>query len=326
MRDLVAPRVSKWPFFIGYALLLGTACIIYAISEKPVAFGPMAVAVLCVAASTAFGVVPFWLDYRVVSRVAEAAGLETVLSQVQKLEELSADIRHATSLWQTVQEQADKTAAAAESITSRMTGELKSFSEFMQRANDAEKANLRLEVEKLRRVEGDWLGILVRILDHVYALHQAGRRSGQPSLVEQLTLFQNACLDVARRVGLAPFSASPDEPFDTQRHRTMDADGKAPEGAVVTETVATGYTFQGQFLRPALVRARDPKSAPSPPSPTPGPEAPGQGAEAAVSGPEPAVQAPEGTVEGPAGEDQFPLLPEAGPAEAEPPAPAQPAG
>jgi molecular chaperone GrpE (heat shock protein) len=326
MRDLVAPRVSKWPFFIGYALLLGTAYIIYAISEKPIAFGPMTVAVLCVAASAVFGVVPFWLDYRVVSRVAEAAGLETVLSQVQKLDELSADIRHATGLWQTVQEQADKTAAAAESITTRMTDELKSFSEFMQRANDAEKANLRLEVDKLRRAEGDWLGILVRILDHVYALCQAGRRAGQPSLVEQLTLFQNACLDVARRVGLAPFTASPDEPFDAQRHRTTDADGKAPEGSVVTETVATGYTFQGQFLRPVLVRTRDPKPAPSPPSLTPGPEAPAQAAEAAVPGPAPAVQAPEGAVQGSAGADQLPLLPEAGPAEAQPPAPAQPAG
>ncbi|MGA2658162.1 MAG: nucleotide exchange factor GrpE [Verrucomicrobiota bacterium] len=256
MRDPIPPRVPKWPFFSGDALLLGAAYFIYARSELPMSSGQMALAALCVAAGALFGVVPFLLEYRVMARVVEAAGLTTVISQVQKLDDLAAEIRSATGQWQAVQEQADKTVAAAESIAQRMTTEVKSFAEFMQRVNDTEKANLRLEAEKLRRGEGEWLAILVRVLDHVYALHQAGLRSRQPSLVEQLTHFQNACLDAARRVGLAPFSPEPDEPFDTQRHQAADGDGKAPEGALVSQTLATGYTFQGRFLRPALVRLR----------------------------------------------------------------------
>jgi molecular chaperone GrpE (heat shock protein) len=256
MRDSIPPRVPKWPFFTGDALLLGAAYFIYARSELPMSQGQMALAALCVAAAALFGVVPFLLEYRLMARVAEAAGLTTVISQVQKLDDLAAEIRSATGLWQAVQEQADKTVAAAESIAQRMTAEVKSFSEFMQRVNDTEKANLRLEVEKLHRGEGEWLAILVRVLDHVYALHQAGLRSGQPSLMEQLSLFQNACLDAARRVGLTPFSPQPDEPFDTQRHQVADGDGKPPDGAVVSQTLATGYTFQGRFLRPALVRLR----------------------------------------------------------------------
>jgi molecular chaperone GrpE (heat shock protein) len=256
MRDLIPPRVPKWPFFTGDALLLGAAYFIYARSELPMNEGEMALAALCVAAGALFGVVPFLVEYRVVARVAEAAGLTTVVSQLQRLDELAAEIRGATGLWQTVQEQADKTVAAAESIAQRMTAEVKSFSEFMQRANDTEKANLRLEAEKLRRGEGDWLAVLVRVLDHVYALHQAGLRSGQPALMEQLTHFRNACLDTARRVGLAPFGAEPDEPFDAQRHQAADADGKPSEGALVSQTLATGYTFQGRFLRPALVHLR----------------------------------------------------------------------
>ena len=34
----------------------------------------------------------------------------------------------------------------------------------------------------------------------------------------------------------------------------MEGHTAPPEGATVAETVATGYTFQGRLLRPALVR------------------------------------------------------------------------
>ena len=135
----------------------------------------------------------------------------------------------------------------------------------MKRANDSERANLRLEVEKLRRGESEWLQVTVRMLDHVYALHQGACRSGQPRLIEQVGQFQNACRDAARRVGLTPFAANEAEPFDAQRHQLLEEGAKAPADAVVGETVATGYTFQGQLIRLALVRLRDnaPAAAPS---------------------------------------------------------------
>jgi molecular chaperone GrpE (heat shock protein) len=131
----------------------------------------------------------------------------------------------------------------------------------MKRANDSERATLRLEVEKLRRVEGEWLQVLVRMLDHVYALHQGASRSGQPKLAEQVGSFQMACRDSARRVGLAPFTANEGEPFDAQRHQLVEEGATAPADAVVAETIATGYTFQGRLVRPALVRLRDGEAA-----------------------------------------------------------------
>ena len=266
---------------------------------------PMGLAALCVAAGALFGVVPFLLEYRVMARVAEAAGLTTVVSQVQKLEELATEIRHATGQWQAVEEQADKTAAAARSIAERMTAEVKSFSEFMERANDTEKAHLRLEAEKLHRAEGEWLSILVRVLDHIYALYQAGLRSRQPSLVEQLTHFQNACLDAARRVGLAPFSAAPDEAFDTQRHQAAESNGKPPDGAVVSQTLATGYTFQGRFLRPALVRLR---GEVSPQSTVQSPQSTDHSPESTVHSPESKDHSAESTDQSPKSTDQSPQL------------------
>jgi molecular chaperone GrpE (heat shock protein) len=187
--------------------------------------------------------------------------LTTVVSELKNLEAIAGQISGATGRWQNAQDAADKTARSAGEIADRMTSEVKAFTEFMQRANDSERATLRLEVEKLRRAEADWLQVLVRMLDHVFALHQGALRSGQPALIEQVGNFQNACRDVARRVGLTPFAANEAEPFDPQRHQLIEEGATAPLGAVVSDTVATGYTFQGRLLRPALVRLRETAAA-----------------------------------------------------------------
>jgi molecular chaperone GrpE (heat shock protein) len=201
-------------------------------------------------------VAPFLLQYQALVKVTEAGALNTVVSQLKNLEAIANQISGATGKWQDAQEQADKTAATAREIAERMTGEVQAFTEFMKRANDSERATLRLEVEKLRRVESEWVQVAVRMLDHVYALHQAASRSGQPNLIEQVGSFQNACRDAARRVGLTPFIANEAEPFDAQRHQLVEEGAKPPADAVVGETIATGYTFQGRLLRPALVRLR----------------------------------------------------------------------
>ena len=197
------------------------------------------------------------LEYDALAKVAQAGALSTVVSELKNLEAIGNQISGATGKWQDAQEQADKTARGAREIADRMTGEVKAFTEFMQRANDSERANLRLEVEKLKRGEGEWLQVLVRTLDHVYALHQGAARSGQPKLLEQVGHFQMACRDAARRVGLTPFTANEGEPFDAQRHQLVEEGAKAPASAVVSETIAAGYNFQGRLLRPALVRLRE---------------------------------------------------------------------
>jgi molecular chaperone GrpE (heat shock protein) len=200
------------------------------------------------------GIMPFLLEYRLALKLAEANALAGVVPQIQNVQGVAQQITIATNHWQNVQEQADKTAGLAKQISERMTAEVNGFKEFMQRSNETEKANLRLEVDKLRRMEADWLQVLVRMLDHVYALHQGAVRSGQPRVIEQLGNFQTACRDAARRVGLIPYAANTAEPFDAQRHQLVEVEAKAPAGALVAETIAAGYTFQGRLIRPALVR------------------------------------------------------------------------
>ncbi len=257
MSDSIAPKMSKWPFFLGDGLLLGTACFIVLGSKSAFGHWELCFVVLCVVGGALLGIVPFVLEYDALVKMTEAGALTTVVSQLKNLEGIANQISGATGQWQDAQTEAARTAAGAREIAERMTGEVQAFSEFMKRANDSERATLRLEVEKLRRVESEWLQVLVRMLDHVYARHQGASRSGQPQLVETMGNFQLACRDAARRVGLTPFTATEAEPFDAQRHQLVEEDAKAPAGAVVGETVASGYTFQGRLLRPALVRLRE---------------------------------------------------------------------
>ena len=254
MRDQKEPVLPKWTFFLGDLLLVGAAGLIYFKSAFPLGIWQGGLIVVSVAGAALMGILPFVLEYRAASRLAESDALTEVVGQIKNVETIAAQITGATARWQSVQEVADRVAGTSRAIAERMSAEAKAFTDFMQRANDSEKATLRLEVDKLRRAESDWVHVLVRMLDHVYALHLGATRSGQPNLIAQLDQFQHACRDAARRIGLSPYAANPAEPFDAQRHQVLDGEEVPTEGATVAETLATGYTFQGRLLRPALVR------------------------------------------------------------------------
>jgi molecular chaperone GrpE (heat shock protein) len=260
MRNLTEPQLAKWPFFLGDVLLLGAAGFLVSQSKSGMSVWQMSFVVLCVAGGAWLAIMPFLFEYRLAMKLAQARELTKVVSQVQTLEAIATQIQQATGKWQNAQDCAEKTSGAAKDIADRMTAEVQAFTEFMQRANDGEKATLRLEVEKLRRAEADWLQVLVRMLDHVYALRVGAQRSGQAKLIEQVGNFQNACNDAARRVGLTPFVANDGDKFDAERHQLIEGDAKLANGAPVGEGIASGYTFQGKLLRPALVRLR--KQAP----------------------------------------------------------------
>jgi len=258
MSEPQVPKLSKLPFLAGDVLLLMTAGFICARAESPLGPIPLVLLCGCVAFGAGLAIFPYWLEYRTVSRLVEGEQLASAVADLQQLRALCEQVGGATHQWQSVQDGAKQTADSARQIVDLISTELKGFKEFMQRANDTEKNHLRLEVEKLHRAESDWLQVLVRTLDHVYALNIGAQRSGQPTLIEQLGHFQEACRDAARRVGLVPFVAAREEAFDSQRHQVLEAEGTPPAGALVSETVATGYSFQGRLLRPALVRLQSP--------------------------------------------------------------------
>ena len=268
MNDALNWKLPKWPFLLGDALLLGFAAFIVWHAPHPISRTEVILCIASVAVGAAVGALPFILEYKAFLKIVEVNALSSTVEQIQNLEKIAAQISNSTDQWTRVQEivggHSEKTLAGAKEIAERMAAEVREFNEFQQKMNDTERAALRLEVEKLRRGEGEWLQILVRILDHIFALHTAAVRSGQPELAAQIGNFQNACRGVTRRVGLAAYEAEAGKPFDPNAHQVAGNE-KPFEGAVVAETVASGFTMQGKLLRPALVRLKTPDTSSSGP-------------------------------------------------------------
>src|SRR5262249_37558453 len=116
-------------------------------------------------------ILPFLVQHRSETKLAEAKTVSNAVEQLTDLRALAGQIGFATAQWQTIQDEASRTVSTARQVAEQMTSEAKAFAEFMQKAGDAEKNHLRLEVEKLRRIESDWLQVLVMTMDHVYALN-----------------------------------------------------------------------------------------------------------------------------------------------------------
>ncbi len=251
MSDGAVPKIPKWPFLAGDIALVIVAVWL----SRETAPGTWTQLIL--AGSVAIGaficIIPFVLEYRRQADLSELQAINAAVERVQGIEKISEQISGATAQWQDVQTHSAKTNDTARQIAEMFTTEARGFADFLRKANDSERTNLRLEVEKLRRAESEWLQVLVRVMDHVYALYSAGAKSGQVHLTEQLSTFQNACRDVARRVGLVPFVAAPGESYNEQIHLNAEEGVAPPPEARVLDTIATGLTYQGQLLRKALV-------------------------------------------------------------------------
>jgi uncharacterized damage-inducible protein DinB len=252
MSLLTVPKTAKWPFLVGDALLLGLAWFFCVKATVPFDGPTLATCVACVAIGALLGIAPFMMDYRAEIRFAESEGLAETVDQIRGLQTIAAAIASATGKWQGVHEQASSAADSARQVSEKMSEEMVSFMDFLDKAKDSERQHLALEVDKLKRAESDWLGVLVRILDHAYALRAAAIKSGQSKVVDQLTQFQTAIRDVARRVGLAAFEAEAGTEFDPTKHQLPNG-GEVPAGSRIAVTMATGIHFRGQMIRPVIV-------------------------------------------------------------------------
>jgi molecular chaperone GrpE (heat shock protein) len=246
-----------WPFLAADALFLALAALLLQQGHKPLLLWEAVLLIACVAAGAACCLIPLLRRNQDEQALAQARVLADALNQFQKIDEVAAQIVGATSQWREFRQQTDEISASTKSLAGSISAEAKAFREFLQKAGDSEKSHLRLELEKLRRTETEWLQVVIHILDHVSALYQAARQSGQPGLIEQIGQFHNGCRDVARRVGLAPISGREGEPFDPNLHLLKDNSVPA-EKAAVGETLALGYTFQGKLVRRALVALKEP--------------------------------------------------------------------
>ncbi|HMJ89645.1 MAG TPA: nucleotide exchange factor GrpE [Candidatus Acidoferrum sp.] len=255
MNENPVPRLSKVPFIIGDALLLAVAAWL-AFRANPLDTWHVVLLVTAVAIGAWLAVAPFIIEFRAKTKLTESEQLASAAVQLGNLDSLAHQISNATSEWQHIHQSTTHAVTAADQIAEKMISEARNFGEVLTKINETEKNHLRLEVEKLRRNEGEWLQVIVRILDHINALHQAAARSGQKNLIEQLTQFQNACRDTARRLGLVPLVPPAGAAFDGKQHQLLEGQ-TAKDGAAIVDLVAPGYTFQGQLLRLPVVVVKE---------------------------------------------------------------------
>lgn len=241
-----------WPFIILDVLFLAMAVVIYKNAHQPFVPIDSALIITCVVGAAFCIAVPFLRRNADEHAMAQAELIANAVAEIKKVESVAQQINGATTQWQGVQEHATKTVEAAREVADGMATEAKAFVEFLKKANESEKTHLRLEVDKLRRAEGQCLEVLVRVMDNIYALNQAALQSGKPNLIDQVGQFHNSCRDVARRVGLLPIMVEPGTAYDGKTQDLFEGE-KASDGAKVGLTVACGYTFQGQTIRKPVV-------------------------------------------------------------------------
>lgn len=255
-------RIAKFPFVVGDLLLLAmSGWIIWDTGGLPGGYLLMTV-VGCLVVGMFFSVLPFLLDYRAELKREEINEFQNVSEQLKSLTNLEAHIRHATSQWQSIQDHCLKTVEDAGQIGKTMSEESQRFAEVMQSMNVSEKEHLRVEVEKLRRGERDWLQAVVRILDHVFSLHKAALQSGQEKLIHQISNFQHAVTDVVRRMGLVQHHAEIGAIYNSELHQILNNENEQLNEAAIAETLAPGFTFQGRMVRLPLVRLVEKTSLP----------------------------------------------------------------
>lgn len=261
------PKLTLWPFVVSDLLLVCLAAGLVAWSRHPLGWVPALAATFCVFAGAWFSCQPFLKRLEIESKLAEHDKLASTLGQIQSLRAASDLISNATTQWQSLREESQKTVLAAREVGERMAKEVQTFNEWWQKTNDLEKNYLRLELEKLKRQEGDWLQAAIRMLDHVHALFAAALRSSQPTLIQQLGQFQNVCRDAVRRVGINVIWPESGNAFDPDLHQTLESEDPPAGDGCIAEVLAAGYAFQSQLVRKPLVRLKE-ANAPENPSPS----------------------------------------------------------
>lgn len=246
------PDLPLWPFFILDVLFLALAFLMFKNMNRPLGFSEAAAIILCAVGAAICFALPFLRRNANDVALAQAEAIAEAVKEIKKLEGFGQQINLATAQCQSVQEQSTKTVDAAREVADGMAAEAKSFVEFLKKANDNEKAHMRVEIDKLRRAEGQWLEVVVRILDNGFALHQAAIQSGKANLINQIGQFQRNCLDSARKLGLVPIIPENGVAYDAKAHDLLDGE-KPAANSKIAQTVGCGYTFQGQLIRKPVV-------------------------------------------------------------------------
>jgi len=126
--------VPKWPFFLSDIIFIGLGYWISTLIQSEPESWQIISIVVCAVFGTGFAVAPFYFEYRAEAKAVEIAQLTSVAKEVNKMENVAAQISEATENWEAVQEQSTQTAKLAEEIAQGIAASVKEHDAFMAQA------------------------------------------------------------------------------------------------------------------------------------------------------------------------------------------------
>jgi hypothetical protein len=307
------PKLSKWPFLLGDALLLGTAWLIADQARNPFSGQPLIWIVVCVVAAAVLGAVPFLADY---ARKQDEAlderqrGLEaisrTVAASAEQISIAANGLHELTELAQRNLKAAGQLGPGLEEKVAALKAELTA-------TRDDERAALRKEIAALKAAD------LARVEAAVQQLARtaADVARAESDLKKQLSAAQELCSTAG---DLAVTLNGATEALQAARSAVLAAAPDATEAVAAPKRVRKSAPAAETGEIPAPVTTEPPAADPVTPVPpeTAAPAAAAGAAAPAITAPEPIPAPVAETPATPAAEPALESNP-AAPVEATPP-------
>lgn len=245
--------VNKMPFFVADAVLILASICILTFAQHPLSGSACWALAVILGCGAWIAILPWFQENKNNAALSQLDGLRSVSECIQQMNTFSAGMNSAIASLANVQKMTEASARAASEAENKIMEHSQDFSERLSKAVSYEKSSLQMEIDKLCRVENDWIHTGIGIMDHVLALTHAGIQSGKPEIAEQMRHFRGACLDIAARAGLQPFLPAPTDTYDPEKH-LLPPNTPTPEPDTrISRVIAPGFNYQGQLVRKAMV-------------------------------------------------------------------------
>lgn len=248
---------DKAPFVVTDLVLILTAVGILTFTQHPLSGSAIWTITLLVASGAWIAVTPWIMEQRSKTRLAELDGLKGVEESIQKMNSFSDGVNSALLSLSNVQEIAQASAKRAAEAEEKIAQYGQDFEERFTKAANYEKSALQLEIDKLKRIEKDWVSSASGMLDHILALASAGIHSGKPEIAEQMKRFRAACLDIASHAGIQPYMPAPTDLYDPEKHAVPPNAPTPAAEAKIARVLAPGFIYQGVMTRKAMILTED---------------------------------------------------------------------
>lgn len=248
---------DKAPFVVTDLVLILTAVGILTFTQHPLSGSAIWTITLLVASGAWIAVTPWIMEQRSKTRLAELDGLKGVEESIQKMNSFSDGVNSALLSLSNVQEIAQASAKRAAEAEEKIAQYGQDFEERFTKAANYEKSALQLEIDKLKRIEKDWVSSASGMLDHILALASAGIHSGKPEIAEQMKRFRAACLEIASHAGIQPYMPAPTELYNPEKHAVPPNAPEPATEAKIARVLAPGFLYLGTLVRKAMILTED---------------------------------------------------------------------